>query len=194
MPRTVSLDLRGTPPVTGGFFDRIPPDHYRFSVAQVEEVQSSTGKRMWKLSAKVARGPQAGAMVGDNFVLEDNNGAPSKVGLGRLHFLLLCLDLPVGEKAFKLDLDNLTGREFEADVVDEEYTNKNGATSTSSKISKYYLPGQTKSANGNGTAAPTTPVSADVGGVESTPFETEEVAAVPAEIAAVEDEVEDIFK
>lgn len=184
MPRNVRLDLRGAPPVTGGFFDHIPPAHYKLTVASIEEVTSSTGKRMWRGTYSVDGGPLDGAKIGDNFVLEDNEGKPSKIGLGRLHFFLLCLALPVAEKSFNLDLDNLTGRGFEADVSDEEYSRKDGSTGVSSKVTKYYLPSQVSAV-----ATPPRPAEAEVPADDSPPFD-----AAPAEADALEDETDDLFK
>lgn len=159
MPRTVTIDLTGVPPVSGGQRDHVAPGRYRLAVINVDDSTSSTGKQMYKCQYKVSAGPEAGSNLGDNWVMVTNDGAPNKIGLGQLHHFLLCLGLNVQQKKFALDLDRLSGREFEAEVADELYTPNNGQPRLTSKIVSYH-----RLTPENGTAAtpaaPATPVAA----------------------------------
>lgn len=194
MPRTVKLDLRGAPPVSGGMRDKIPPGHYRCQVVKIDETTSSTGKRMWTGAYRVVAGEQTGANLGDNFVLVDNSQAPSKLGLGRVHHLLLCLGLNVKEAAFNFDLDMLTGREFEVDVLDGEFTAKDGKRVPTSEIKRYFPV--------NGRAVQTNGSSAAVASAETESSEPEAEATPPATEERLTDEdseeislaVDDLFK
>jgi hypothetical protein len=180
MPRVVKLDLRGAPPVTGGMRDKIPAGHYRCQVVKVEDTTSKTGKRMWVGSYRVCAGEQTGANLGDNFVLVDNTGAPSKLGLGRVHHFLLCLGLNVKEAAINFDLDMLNSREFEVDVLDGEFTATDGKKVATSEIKRYSaVQGRGQQVNGGNGAVHTEP--------EASPA----AAPVTSETAVAEVEAED---
>lgn len=192
----IKVNFSGAPPVTGGGFrDHIPQGRYRMSVASLEDTTSKSGKRMISGSYKVSYGEHTGANLGDNFVLEDNDKQPSKMGLGKLHHFLLCLGLPVREGPIAFDSERITGLEFEADVVDENY-NSNGEDRVSSNVRRYYP--VSKPQNGNGSEQPSVPevpadtatdTEAKVDAAES-PWET----SAEVSSSTVEDEVQDLFK
>lgn len=191
MPRSVKLDLRGSPPVSGGTRDRIPPGRYRVRVEKIEETTSRSGKKMWTNAVKVSAGEKTGSNLGDNFVLVDNNNQPSKMGLGRLHHFLLCLGLPVKEAVINLDLDNLSGRECEVDVQDEDFTDNSGNSRTSSAI-KNYFPIR---ANGSSPAAEASlPVEIPQPASESVETQSESVAGDSSDAEEVAIEIDDLFK
>jgi hypothetical protein len=198
MPRTVKLDLRGAPPVAGGMRDHIPPGRYRIKVVQIDDGTSKSGKRMFTASYKVEGGSNHGANLGDNFVLVDNNNAPSKIGLGRLHHFLLCINFPVKEAALSFDLDTLTGRECEVEVADEEFVS-NGTSRITSAIRGYFSGRPAAPAtNGatNGAAAPAAepaaaPVAEAPAPVAAPPVEAAPVAAATEDAAPVEEVVEE---
>jgi hypothetical protein len=185
MPRQVRLDLRGSPPVTGGLRDHVPPGTYRLKVTNVDETTSRSNKRMWVAAFKVANGDHIGSNLGDNFVLEDNNGGPSKMGIGRLHHFLLCLGLPVKEAVVNLDLDRLTDLECEADVVDEHFTDNSGNDRLTSAI-RGYRPLR----KDNGVSAAPPAAAAPAQPVAAAP-EPEEAAEEATEVA---EEIDDLFK
>jgi hypothetical protein len=180
--------------------DHVPPDRYRIKVLKIDDTTSKTGKRMWTGSYKISAGEHMGANLGDNFVLVDNNNAPSKMGLGRLHQLLLCLGLPVKEAIVNLDLDRLSDLECEVDVVDEHFTDNSGNDRLTSNIRGYFA--LAKPANGVVQAADV-PMMTGQPDLPSEPAPAEEAAAPvaeePAEVSAVEaakveEEIEDLFR
>lgn len=189
MARTVKLDLRGAPPVTGGMRDHIPPGTYRVKVVNVDDGTSKSGKRMWTASYKVSEGDQYGSNLGDNFVLEDNSGQPSKMGLGRLHHFLLCLGVPAKEAQFNIDLDMLTDRECIVDVQDEEFES-NGQKRQSSAI-KGYKP--LKAEAPKAPEQPAAPAPAPEPEIPTGPG-PESISLGSETAEAVEEEIDDLFK
>lgn len=202
MARTVKVDLRGAPPVSGGMRDHIPPGRYRLKVVNVDDGTSKSGKRMFTASYKVAAGENTGANLGDNFVLVDNNNQPSKIGLGRLHHFFLCLGLPVKEAPLSLDLDRLSDLEFEAEINDEKFTDQSGNERISSAV-RGYFPARNNGASEVVEPAPEAPAepAPEPVAVESATEPEPEPAAVEqtteVETVAAEEvagEVDDLFK
>lgn len=192
MPRQVKLDLRGAPPVSGGTRDHIPAGRYPVKITKMEDTTSKTGKRMWACSFKVSAGESAGSNLSDNFVFVENSGQPSKMGLGKLHHMLLCLGLPVKEAVITLDLDRFTDMELEVDVSDEKFTDSSGNERVSSNIRNYF---PARHANGSGGVTSGTPATATISPApESATIASAVEELSPEEAEDVGGEIEDLFK
>lgn len=117
MPRPFSVDFTGSPPAQGGGGPiHVPPGKYLLEVEKAEEGRSRQAQnRMLTVSFRIAHGDHTGKAIRDFFTLEGK----SNFGKQRLHAFLLALDLPVGEKVIKFDLDRLTGIKVIGEIIDE---------------------------------------------------------------------------
>lgn len=118
MPNIIEVDFREAPPTQGGAqTDHIPPGRYALKVERAESGVSTTKKPMLTFHFKVAQGEYAGKRVRGNFVLPADE-SDSKLGLQRFHAFVLAFGAKVGERKFKLDIDQFVGKVIAADVAD----------------------------------------------------------------------------
>lgn len=198
MPRLVTFDFTDAPPaVGGGSSDHIPPGEYKLKVEKVEDGTSSNGKRMVTASFRVAAGDFEGKRLVERFVLQSEQGKTA-FGLQRLHAFLLSLNLPVQQKATKLDLDKLEGLTFVADVYDDEQPARdNYQARTVSKVGVFRFEQARKSTEKPAapTVAPAAEAEAPAEAVAPAP-DPAPVVAAPAQtdLAAVASEIDDLFK
>lgn len=206
MPRVVDIDFTGAPPAQGGGGDDyVAPGTYPLRCLILEDGKSSAGKRMiiakWEVATNDAMG---GRKLTDRFVIDPGG---SKFPLQRLHALLLAFNLPVSEKAIRIDFDGLTNKGVMGVIEDRIQPEGNGYPErTVSNISAYH-PIQKAAPAPAPAAAPVTPTPvaaapapAPVAPVEPTPIMAAPAAVAATEVAATSDnlavigaEVESIF-
>lgn len=143
MAKTMQLDFRKAPPSSGGGTDKVPPGNYELVITKVSDpnAKSRSGKPMLTFNYKIARGPEAGKRLRDNFLLpasaEDNN-----FGLQKLHACLLSCNLPVpADKKFSIDLEKLVGKRLLVSVADGVLPGQDGKPDrTVSQVDEYLMP------------------------------------------------------
>lgn len=119
MPKR-EYDFRGVEPARGGTRrDYITPGFYRFKVKSYDGSPSQGGRPMDTfVSEVITRGDQAGKKITDRFVIP--RGKESKYPLQRLlAFFEACGVAATGKKA-SLDPSRIVGREFDAEVFDQQ--------------------------------------------------------------------------
>lgn len=122
----------------------LAPGRYHFGINEKEDTFSKAGDPMLKLGLTVLEGPtNPGGM--NHYVVkvdapsEDTpNNKKAQFGL-MLHFLhAVKVWDPETDTEVNFDTDDLIGRDFWAEVINEPYTRKDGSEGTSHSISKVY--------------------------------------------------------
>lgn len=125
MPNTLKVNFKGVEPASGRRTDHVPPDMYQLRVSEVSKAgnKSKNGKLMPVVNFSIARGPQKGKKLMENFVVE-SDGDETPFGLSRLLALLEACGLKVPRRAVSLDMDQLLDRTCYGDVYDDEYNGR----------------------------------------------------------------------
>ncbi len=155
MPDVIELDFTGAPPSEGpSFSDHIPPGLYDLRVSKAERVTASNGKPMISVAFRVVGGQETGKKLADLFVLPRTE-EESKVGLQRLHMLLVAVGSREIPGKARIDLATLANRVLRADVEDSVIPAKdNYPERLSSRPAKYLRRGTLATAAPQATQAP----------------------------------------
>lgn len=146
MANVITLDFRNAPPASGGGTDHVAPGKYMVTIAKGERGTTAKGAPMVTLRYTIARGSETGKRLSDRFpfplTAEDSN-----FGQQKLHAALLAAGIKVPtDKAFKLDIDKILGKQLAVEVGDNSYKDKNGNERINSQINDYILPGSQRPA------------------------------------------------
>lgn len=192
MSRVVSFDFTDAPPAQsgGGTSDHVPPGDYLLRVDKIDDGTSKNGKRMITATFRINDGDYIGKKLIERFVLESENGK-TPFGLQRLHAFLLSLNLPVQQKAVKVDLDKLEGLTFSGEVQDDVLAASGDyAARTISKISQFKFSDAPKAAVKAAPAKQAAPATAPAPAPAAAP---EAPVAQETDLAAVAAEFDDLF-
>ncbi len=155
MSDTFELDLSGFVPNQSAY---IPPGEYLVVVEDMEEMVSSTGNPMWKLTDSVlTEGEFQGMTLVDFLTLTPK-------ALWRVVSFLNAVGIPTPKKKLSIPKGMLVGKTFIAVVIDDEYKGQ-----VKSKIVEY------RSASAGSTVV----VSSDLPEDEDAPVSQPKLAAVP---------------
>lgn len=111
MSDTFEIDLSSYVPSQGEY---IPPGEYLFSVEDMDDMVSSAGNNMWKLTYSVVEGEHAGKIVTDFLPLTQ------KV-LWKIVAFLGAVGVPTPKKRLSIPKGMVVGKVFKGVVVDNEY-------------------------------------------------------------------------
>lgn len=150
MARKVTFDFGGNEANFGGggTSDHVPQGRYVLKIKEFEDTKSRSDRPMWRVTAEIAQGDYIGKRIVEHFV-KDQDFAQS-----RLRALLACLANKDVPNRIEVDLDALIGREFVADLVDDQPkpTEQFPNPQLQSKIGRFIANAQ--EANGTGPATP----------------------------------------
>lgn len=135
----IKLNFKGAPAAQGGggLGDHVPPGGYLLTINKNTMVKTQSGKDMIVMEYRTAENKR----ITENFVIPREGTDDSKFPLQRFHALLNSVGVPdltdAGDQNF--DLDQMNGKQFVGDVVDEEIPAKdNYPARSTSRPNGYY--------------------------------------------------------
>lgn len=161
---------------SGDSFDPIPAGDYDFTIAQADATQTSNGKTMYKVRAKVEAGPHADRLVFDQFVISPENPTALGIFFRQMNVLGLNREFFAGNPSDHHVAEALIGKRFRGQVQIKTWQGQER-----NEIKQYFT--AVSGSLGNGQGMPPGPGSGSSSGIPPAPAAAPPAAA-PAPAAA----------